>query len=169
MKGKLYTIGHSTLDIEPFIGLLKSYDVKVLVDVRAFPMSRRLKHFNKDQLDKSLTENGISYIHLPELGGRRRYDPSQPDYGWRHRSFAAYAQYMQTPEFEEATSKLANIADKEPTAIMCAEKLWWKCHRRMISDHFADKGWDVVHILETNKADTHLISQQYKAFQPKLF
>ncbi len=166
---KLFTIGHSTLELSAFIELLKAHEIKVLADVRAFPMSRRLPQFNKENLDNTLTKQSISYIHLPELGGRRRFDPTQPDYGWTNRSFAAYAQYLRTEDFSEATEKLANIATKEPTAIMCAEKLWWRCHRRMISDYMTSKGWDVFHIMETDKAPPHVTSPQFKDYQPKLF
>lgn len=165
----LFTIGHSTLGIDAFINLLDSFGIKVLGDVRAFPMSRRMTHFNKPDLDRSLTAHGISYIHLPDLGGRRKFDPSLPDYGWKNRSFAAYAQYLRTDEFKEAVEKVCNMAEKEPTAIMCAEKLWWKCHRRMISDYLSSRGWDVMHIMEPEKADRHIISTQYKEFQQQLF
>jgi len=166
---KLYTIGHSTLGILEFVDLLKSFGVKTLGDVRAFPMSRRQPQFNKENLDQSLSREGISYIHLPELGGRRSFDPELPDYGWRHKSFAGYAQYQQTDEFKEAIQKVENMAEKEPTAIMCAEKLWWKCHRRMISDYMENQGWDVLHIIDPGKCDRHVISPQFKGHQASLF
>lgn len=169
MLKELFTIGHSTLSSDEYIALLKTYDIRLLVDVRAFPFSKRMTHFNQDVLDRELTKNGISYLHMKELGGRRKFDPDKPDYGWKHRSFAAYAQYMQTPEFHEESNRLALAAQKEKTAIMCAEKLWWKCHRRMIADHFLSQGWTVTHILTETKTETHVLSLQFRSYQTNLF
>jgi uncharacterized protein (DUF488 family) len=169
MEAVLYTVGHSTLSTDQFIELLQAHGIRILADVRAFPASRRLPHFNKINLEKSLNEAGINYIHLPELGGRRRFNPELPDYGWKNQSFAAYAQYLKTQEFQEAADKLSIIARENPTAIMCAEKLWWNCHRRMISDHFAAHAWTVKHIMERDKLVDHKVSDEYKGSQQRLF
>lgn len=169
MDRELYTIGHSVLDEPTFIQLLKTHQIRALVDVRAFPYSKRLQHFNGSNLKVILPMNGITYLHMETLGGRRKFDPTLPDYGWRNPSFAAYAQYLHTDEFAQASEELANVAEKETTTIMCAEKLWWKCHRRLIADHFQQKGWDVKHIMSENKIDSHILSSNMKGTQQRLF
>lgn len=151
----VWTIGHSTLAIEDFINLLVRCEIQVLADVRSFPSSRRYPQFNQDNLQSSLAANRIEYVHLPELGGRRRVRPDSINMSWRNESFRGYADYMETRGFELGISKLLELAAQRRTAIMCAESLWWRCHRSLISDFLKVKGIEVVHIIASGKAEPH--------------
>ena len=151
----LWTIGHSTQPIEGLIQLLKSFEIAVLVDVRSFPGSRRYPQFNKETLSQSLAEAGIDYVHMPELGGRRRAKPDSVNMAWRNESFRAYADYMEKESFALGIERLLKIASEKPTAIMCAESLWWRCHRSLISDYLKAKGIEVTHILGAGKSEEH--------------
>jgi uncharacterized protein (DUF488 family) len=151
----VWTIGHSTLAIEDFVHLLEGCEIRVLADVRSFPGSRRYPQFNKDNLQTSLAANRIEYVHLPELGGRRRARPDSINMSWRNESFRGYADYMETTGFEIGISKLLNLAAHRRTAIMCAESLWWRCHRSLISDYLKVKGIEVVHIIARGKSEPH--------------
>jgi uncharacterized protein (DUF488 family) len=151
----VWTIGHSTLPIEDFVHLLVACEIGVLADVRSFPSSRRYPQFNKDNLQSSLAANRIEYVHLPELGGRRRARPDSINMSWRNESFRGYADYMETRGFELGISKLLEMAAARRTAIMCAESLWWRCHRSLISDFLKVKGIEVVHIIGSGKAEPH--------------
>ena len=157
MKKELsvWTIGHSTLAIEDFLRLLQTSEIRVLADVRSFPGSRRYPQFNKDHLQSSLAANQIEYVHLPELGGRRRARPDSINMSWRNESFRGYADYMETHGFELGISKLLDLAAQRRTAIMCAESLWWRCHRSLISDYLKVKGIEVVHIIAGGKSEPH--------------
>jgi uncharacterized protein (DUF488 family) len=145
----LYTIGHSTRSAEELIELLRRNGVRQLVDVRAFPGSRRHPHFGREALQASLTAAGITYVHSPELGGRRRPRPDAAPTAWREPGFAAYADYMTTAEFARAIDQLLVRASAQPTTIMCSEAVPWRCHRSMISDAVVARGWDVLHVLGT--------------------
>lgn len=151
----IWTIGHSTLSLIDFISLLKFFDIQILVDIRSYPGSRRLPHFNKENLEKSLPANGIMYLHLKELGGRRKVNPASKNTGWRLDAFRAYADYMETDSFKNALSELEALASKSNTAYMCAEALWWRCHRSLVSDFLLLKGWSVFHIMSNNKLMEH--------------
>ena len=157
MKKELsvWTIGHSTLAIEDFLRLLQTSEIRRLADVRSFPGSRRYPQFNKDNLQSSLAANQIEYVHLPELGGRRRARPDSINMSWRNESFRGYADYMETHGFELGISKLLDLAAQRRTAIMCAESLWWRCHRSLISDYLKVKGIEVVHIITGGKSEPH--------------
>ena len=157
MKKELsvWTIGHSTLAIEDFLRLLQTSEIRRLADVRSFPGSRRYPQFNKDHLQLSLAANQIEYVHLPELGGRRRARPDSINMSWRNESFRGYADYMETHGFELGMSKLLDLAAQRRTAIMCAESLWWRCHRSLISDYLKVKGIEVVHIIAGGKSEPH--------------
>ena len=157
MKKELsvWTIGHSTLAIEDFLRLLQTSEIRVLADVRSFPGSRRYPQFNKDHLQSSVAANQIEYVHLPELGGRRRARPDSINMSWRNESFRGYADYMETHGFELGMSKLLDLAAQRRTAIMCAESLWWRCHRSLISDYLKVKGIEVVHIIAGGKSEPH--------------
>ena len=150
----VWTIGHSTLPTEDFIHLLERCEIQALVDVRSFPGSRRYPQFNKDNLQSSLAANRIEYVHLPELGGRRRARPDSINMSWRNESFRGYADYMETAGFELGISKLLDMAAHRRTAIMCAESLWWRCHRSLISDYLKVKGIEVLHII-AGKVESH--------------
>jgi uncharacterized protein (DUF488 family) len=153
--GTIWTIGHSNRSIEVFIELLKSFSIETLVDVRQFPGSRKFPHFNKEPLEVSLKENNIHYIHMIELGGRRKPDPDSANGAWKHPAFRAYADYMETAEFKQAVTRLRDIASSSQTAYMCSEAVWWSCHRSMISDYLKSKGWRVMHIMDKAKAKEH--------------
>lgn len=151
----IYTIGHSTHSIEEFIRMLHAFGIELLADIRSFPGSRRLPHFNKENLEAALQQNGIKYIHLPELGGRRRAAPDSKNTVWKVAGFRGYADYMETNAFKDAADKLAKLAMNHKTAYMCAEAVWWSCHRSLLSDWYKAEGWTVLHILSTTKAEEH--------------
>lgn len=134
---------------------LNASEIQALVDVRSFPGSRRYPHFNKENLRSSLAEAGIDYVHLPALGGRRRARPDSINLAWRNQSFRGYADYMETGGFADGIAKLLDIAAQRRTAIMCAESLWWRCHRSLISDYLKAQGIEVIHILAGGKSEPH--------------
>jgi uncharacterized protein (DUF488 family) len=146
---RLYTIGHSTRSLEQFLGLLSREGVTHLVDVRAFPTSARYPHFSRSNLERSVVDSGGRYTHMPSLGGRRRGRRDSHNTQWRNASFRAYADYMETREFKEAIEDLLALARLEPTAIMCAEAVPWRCHRSLISDAVVATGVSVLHILDS--------------------
>jgi uncharacterized protein (DUF488 family) len=151
----IWTIGHSTLSIDDFSGALSSFEIQALVDVRSYPGSRRYPQFNKESLRKALAAAGIEYIHLPELGGRRRARPDSTNMAWRNKTFRGYADYMETKDFEAGINRLLSIAAERRTAIMCAEAVWWRCHRSLISDYLKAKEIRVIHILGAAKSQEH--------------
>ena len=158
-KSTIYTIGHSTHSIDSFFKMLESFEIKTLADVRSFPASRRYPHFNKEQLSNELQKSGINYVHMKDLGGRRAVQPDSKNNRWRNNSFRGYADYMETTEFENAAEELETIALKHPTAYMCAEALWWKCHRSLISDYLKARDWNVQHIISEGKSEEHVFTQ----------
>jgi uncharacterized protein (DUF488 family) len=147
----IWTVGHSNRSIEEFINLLKAHRIELLADVRRHPGSRRLPWFNSPALAASLRVANIDYIQLPELGGRRKPAPDSPNTAWRNESFRGYADYMQTSEFAKALARLEQLARAHRTAIMCAEVLWWQCHRALIADALKVRGWLVLHIQTPDK------------------
>lgn len=157
MKQQLsfWTVGHSTLVIEEFLRRVEGFEIKLLADVRSFPGSRRYPQFNKENLRSSLAAAGVEYLHLPELGGRRRARPDSINVAWRNESFRGYADYMETEGFQIGISKLLKLAAQQRTAIMCAEALWWRCHRSLISDYLKVRGNEVIHITGEGKSETH--------------
>jgi len=153
---KIWTIGHSTRTIEVFILLLQEHGIRLLADVRSLPGSKRHPQFNKEALEDSLGKTGIRYEHFPELGGRRKAKPESKNTAWRNASFRGYADYMETAEFGKGVERLLELAaDAGPTAIMCAEAVWWRCHRALISDYLKAGQIEVMHILDTNKTQPH--------------
>lgn len=151
----IYTIGHSTHSWEDFLAMLKSFDIKTLTDVRTLPGSRRFPQFDKEHLEKKLPENSIEYVHMIELGGRRKVKKDSKNSRWNNSSFRGYADYMETEEFESAIKKLEDIASRQPTAYMCAEAVWWRCHRSLVSDFLKANGWKVQHIMAAGKSQEH--------------
>ena len=151
----VWTIGHSTRSIEELIGALKSFQINILADVRSFPGSRRYPHFNKESLEVSLPDAGIDYLHFPELGGRRRARPDSLNMTWRNESFRGYADYMETSDFRQGIARLLNAARSRPTAVMCSEAVWWRCHRGLISDYLKAKGFEIVHISSAGRSELH--------------
>ena len=153
---RIWTIGHSTRLIDDFISLLEGNGIKVLADVRTLPGSKRYPQFNKEALAESLSARGIRYEHFPELGGRRKPKADSRNTAWRNASFRGYADYMETEQFYKGIERLLALArEAGPTAIMCAEAVWWRCHRSLISDYLKARGIEVTHILATNKIDPH--------------
>ena len=151
----IWTVGHSTLTIEQFLVILSSFGVELLVDVRSFPGSRRYPHFNREKLQASLMAAGIDYLHMPELGGRRKTRRDSQNVAWRNESFRGYADYMETAAFREGIDRLIELAGGQRTAIMCAEAVWWRCHRSLIADYLKAAGVNVMHILGESKSDEH--------------
>ncbi|HEX2781592.1 MAG TPA: DUF488 domain-containing protein [Gemmatimonadaceae bacterium] len=142
----VWTIGHSTRESDAFVALLQRERIERLWDVRAFPMSRRYPHFNRETLSVTLREVGIDYEHAPQLGGRRSLPKTAPPSAWRNAGFKAYAAYMATDEFRTALAGLRRAAAEKRTTIMCAEAVHWRCHRGLISDALVAAGDEVLHI-----------------------
>ena len=143
----LYTIGHSTRTIEDLIRALRAHGIQTLVDIRAFPASRRLPHFNREALERSIPAAGVRYVWMKDLGGyRRKSREDSPNTGLRNASFRNYADYMLTPEFEESIETLLHFAENSPTVYMCAERVWFQCHRMLVSDWLVAHGHTVLHI-----------------------
>ena len=138
--------------------MLKSYDIELVADVRRYPGSRRLPQFSAESLEKSLPEAGIDYRWIPALGGRRRAVTDSPDSAWTHPAFRAYAEHITTDEFSEGLYELLMLSQGLNTAIMCAEVLWWRCHRRIISDVLVSLGVNVIHIRDESHSDNHKIA-----------
>ena len=151
----VWTIGHSTRDLDEFIELLKESNVKAVADVRSFPGSRKFPHFNAENLAISLPSAGIDYVPFKQLGGRRKVRKDSPHTVWRHEAFRGYADYMDTDDFTKGIQALLELAEKERTAIMCSEAVWWRCHRSMISDYLKSIGVRVIHIMAPGKTEEH--------------
>jgi uncharacterized protein (DUF488 family) len=155
--GEIFTIGHSTHSLAELAALLHRHELTQLVDVRKLPSSRRLPQFDKAALERSLPAEGIGYTQMGELGGFRRPRPDSPNTGWRTEGFRAYADYMLSAEFGSALERLELLARSRRTAIMCAEGLWWRCHRRLIADALAVRGWHVFHVLPNGDTAEHAL------------
>jgi uncharacterized protein (DUF488 family) len=151
----VFTIGHSTRSIELFLAMLEKAGVDCIVDVRRFPRSRRHPHFNAEALAQTLPAAGVAYHHVPELGGRRerRKGAVSPHTLWREEPFRNYADYAETAEFRQAVDALIGLAHERRVAIMCAEAVWWRCHRRIIADYLLVAGEAVTHILDLGKEE----------------
>jgi uncharacterized protein (DUF488 family) len=152
---KVWTVGHSTRSGEEFIQILRAQGVEVLVDVRTFPGSRRYPQFNREALSETLKESGIEYRHEPRLGGRRKARPDSRNSAWRNEQFRGYADHLETEEFKNGVRELLELASSKRVAIMCAEAVWWRCHRSLISDYLKAEGHEVVHILDEKKTEEH--------------
>jgi len=152
---QFWTIGHSTRSIDEFIDALKSFEIQNLADVRSFPGSRRYPQFNKEDLRASLAATGIGYLHLPELGGRRRAKPDSLNMAWQSKTFRGYADYMETEDFQKRILRLLGVGRELWTAIMCAEAVWWRCHRSLISDYLKANEVEVTHIMAAGKSEPH--------------
>lgn len=168
-KPVIYTIGHSVRPLDELIKMLESFRIEVLADVRRFAGSKRYPWFSKENLGKVLPENNIEYIHLEDLGGRRKVQPNSINSRWKNESFRGYADYMQTKEFALAVEKLEDIAMKKTTAFMCSESVWWSCHRSMISDYLKAKGWKVEHIMNIGKIEEHPYTAPARVRDGKVF
>jgi len=166
---RIWTIGHSTRTIAVFISLLEEHGIRLLADVRSLPGSKRYPQFNKETLADSLGKVGIRYEHFPELGGRRKARSDSRNTAWRNASFRGYADYMETEEFRKGIERLLDLASKSgPSAIVCAEAVWWRCHRGLISDYLKARGIEVLHILDANKTEPHPYTSAARIVNGKL-
>ena len=158
---QLFTLGHSTHSLDEFLALLSQHGVKVLADIRRFPGSRKYPHFNRENLASALPEVGIDYHWLEALGGRRpkQASGSSSNLGLRNESFRNYADYMLTEAFREGSQQLLALATGKPTAFMCSESVFWRCHRRLVSDYLLAKGITVQHIMPSGKLQPHTLTE----------
>ena len=157
----LYTFGHSTRSLAEFISALQAHSIETLVDIRSFPMSRRLPHFNRQALDESLGAAGIKYLWMKELGGRRKKTRDHsPHVALRNPSFRNYADYMLTPDFQRGISDLLALAQHSRTAYMCAERVYFRCHRMLVSDWLVAHGHEVLHIDGEGPARPHKLTPE---------
>jgi uncharacterized protein (DUF488 family) len=165
----LFTIGHSTRTLKELTEALQAHGIRTLVDIRAFPGSRRLPHFNRESLEEALPKAGIEYVWMKELGGRRtRTLPDSPNTALRNDSFRNYADYMLTPEFEQAVGRLTDLAGNSPTAYMCAERVYFHCHRMLVSDWLVAHGHEVRHIENQEPARPHSLMAEARIEDGKL-
>ena len=165
----LYTIGHSTRSLEELISALRAHEIQTLVDIRAFPMSRRLPQFNHDSLEQSLPAAGIRYVSMKALGGyRKKVLEESPHIALRNQSFRNYADYMLTPEFEEAISELLALANNSRTAYMCAERPYFRCHRMLVSDWLTAHGHEVLHIDAEGPVKPHKLMPEARILDGRL-
>ena len=166
---QIWTIGHSTRKIDIFISLLRENEIKLVADVRLLPGSKRYPQFNKEALAGSLSEQGIRYEHFPELGGRRKPKPDSGNTAWRNEAFRGYADHMETEEFGKGIDRLVDLAKETgPTAIMCAEAVWWRCHRALVSDFLKARGVEVTHIVDLAKTQAHPFTSAARIVNGKL-
>ena len=150
---RIWTIGHSTRTLDELISLLHEHDVQRLADIRRYPGSRRYPHFSKESLEKSLP---VEYVHVPELGGRRKPRAHSPNTAWRNQQFRGYADYMATPEFTKALDEMLDSTLR--TAVMCAEAVPWRCHRNLVADELIHRGYEVIHILGLESSQKHKLN-----------
>lgn len=152
---KIWTVGHSTRSGEEFTQILKVHQIAILIDVRTFPGSRRYPQFNKSELAGALNENQIEYKHEPRLGGRRTPKPDSHNTAWRNAQFRGYADHMETEDFKRGVEELLELSSEKRVAVMCAEAVWWRCHRSLIADYLKAEGHEVVHIVDEKKTEEH--------------
>jgi len=164
----LWTVGHSTRTIDELLEILAAHRIARIADVRRFPGSRAHPQFNPDSLRESLAERSIEYTPMPELGGRRTPLPDSPHVEWINASFRGYADYMDTPAFAAAAETLAALAREDRVAVMCAEGVWWRCHRSMIADYFKASDWKVLHIMGKGEAKEHPYTSVAKVIDGRL-
>jgi uncharacterized protein (DUF488 family) len=157
----LFTIGHSTRPLADLTEALQAHAIQTLVDIRAFPMSRRLPQFNREALEKSLPAAGVRYVWMAALGGyRKKIVDDSPNIALRNESFRNYADYMLTPEFSQAAAEFVSLAEASPTAYMCAERIYFRCHRMLVSDWLVAHGHTVLHIDGTGPAKPHQLTKE---------
>ncbi|HEX3249447.1 MAG TPA: DUF488 domain-containing protein [Pyrinomonadaceae bacterium] len=164
----IWTIGHSTRTAEKFGEILLAHEIKVLVDVRSFPGSRRLPQFNREALRESLDKLGIEYRHEPRLGGRRKPRADSHNTAWKNASFRAYADHMESEEFRRGVEELLQVGANERTAVMCAEAVWWRCHRGLIADYLKAEGHTIIHIIDQSRTEEHPFTPAARIVHGKL-
>ena len=166
--GEIWTIGHSTRSADDFVAILRAHTIEAVADVRRYPASRRHPHFNASQLAGSLAGAAIDYLPMPELGGRRAPRRDSKNTVWRHESFRGYADYMETGAFEQALLRLLAAAAQKRTAIMCAEAVWWQCHRQMIADAVKARGIRVLHLVDSSLPSEHPFTSAARVIDGRL-
>ncbi len=154
----VWTVGHSTRSLDELVTVLEAYRIELVVDVRRFPGSRRLPQFNSAELEAGLAASGIAYKWLPSLGGRRAPYPQSLNSGWTNAAFRGYADHTASEEFADGLFELLNMSNAVPSAVMCAEVLWWRCHRRIIADVLVSLGIEVIHVCDGSHSELHKIS-----------
>jgi uncharacterized protein (DUF488 family) len=165
----LYTIGHSTRTLEELVETLRAHQIRILVDIRAFPMSRRLPQFNRESLAETLPAAGIRYVWMKDLGGyRKKILEESPNIALRNDSFRNYADYMLTADFESAMEELIKLAEEAPTAYMCAERVYFHCHRMLVSDWLVAHGHEVLHIDGTGPVRPHKLTAEARMIEGRL-
>jgi uncharacterized protein (DUF488 family) len=165
----LYTIGHSTRTLDELVSALQAHSIKTLADIRAFPMSRRLPYFNREALESSLPEHGIRYIWMQALGGYRKATrKDSPHTALRNANFRNYADYTLTPEFERAAAELVEIGSRSHTAYMCAERVYFRCHRMIVSDWLVANGHQIFHIDAEGPARPHKLFNEARLIDGQL-
>ena len=165
----IYTIGHSTREWDDFVSVLKAHQIATLFDIRAFPISKRLPHFNREHMQPALREAGIGYVWEKDLGGRRSKSlEKSPNTGLRNDSFRNYADYMLTESFERAAEDVVKSAESKPTAIMCAERVFFHCHRMLVSDYLVLHGHEVLHIDDAKPPREHKVTAEAKMIEGKV-
>ncbi len=160
LEKRIFTIGHSNLSFEEFASLLKEFGICLIADIRRYPSSRKFPHFNRQVLCKLLAVENIEYQWLEALGGRRHIGKNDKslNIGLKSPGFRNYADHMGTDEFRTAVQELLSTAATSPTAVMCAEKFYWKCHRRLLADYLVAQGVEVVHIIGPGKSSGHKLT-----------
>lgn len=164
----IWTIGHSTRPWEVFLAMLRESGIETLVDVRRFAGSRRHPQYSGASMGPALAGSGVAYVPMVDLGGRRRAAPDSRNTAWRNASFRGYADWMASGEYQTARANLAEMALAAPTAVMCAEALWWQCHRSLISDDFKAAGWEVIHLQAPGRSQPHPYSKAARIVGGKL-
>jgi uncharacterized protein (DUF488 family) len=168
MPPTVWTLGHSTRPVDGFLDLLAGYRLEALADVRRFPGSRRQPQFAQAALRESLAGRGIAYRWLPALGVRRRPRPDSPNSAWRNASFRGYADHIGTAEFSGGLDELLALAEQQRTVLMCAEAVWWRCHRALIADVLCVRGIEVLHILDARHCTVHPYTSPAKIVEGRL-
>ena len=164
----IWTIGHSTRPLQEFLQLIADYRLEAVADVRRFPGSRRQPQYAQTALSAALGEHRIAYRWLPSLGGRRRPLPDSPNTAWRNVSFRGYADHISSTEFSSGLDELLAFSSHMRTALMCAEAVWWRCHRALIADVLCARGIEVIHILDAKHAAIHPFTSPARIVQGKL-
>jgi uncharacterized protein (DUF488 family) len=168
MVATIWTLGHSTRTFDDFLHLLRIHRVQAVADVRRFPGSRRHPQYGQAILRSALAEQGLAYHWFEALGGRRAPTPGSPNTAWRNRAFRGYADYMATEEFAAGLAALLELAGEHRTAIVCAEAMWWRCHRALIADALCARGIEVIHIVDARQSVTHPLTSPAQVVQREL-
>lgn len=168
MGSTIWTIGHSTRPLDEFLELLAHYRLEAVADVRRFPGSRRQPQYAQATLRAALAEHGVAYCWLPALGGRRQPLPDSPNTAWRNASFRGYADHLASTEFSGGLEQLFEFSGHQRTTLMCAEAVWWRCHRALIADVLCVRGIEVIHILDAKHATVHPYTSPARIVQGRL-